>query len=88
MEDDMSMWMTACVALSVGGAFPAVLLGLRSGAIERLVGLQQLAAVFTLLLLVFAQASGQPSYLTVPLVLVLLSFTGTLVFTRLLVPRR
>jgi multisubunit Na+/H+ antiporter MnhF subunit len=37
---------------------------------------------------VYAQASGQSSYLTVPLVLVLLSFTGTLVFTRLLVPRR
>lgn len=84
----MSMWMIACVTLSVGGAVPAVVVGLRGAAIERLVGLQQLAAVFTLVLLVYAQASGQSSYLTVPLVLVLLSFTGTLVFTRLLVPRR
>lgn len=84
----MSMWMIACIALSVGGAVPAIILGLRGTAVERLVGLQQLAAAFTLLLLVYTQATGQSSYLVVPLVLVLLSFTGTLVFTRLLVPRR
>jgi multisubunit Na+/H+ antiporter MnhF subunit len=84
----MSMWMIAAVVLSAAGAIPAIAVGVRGGAIERLVGLQQLAAVLALTLLVSAQAVGHASYLTVPLVLVLLSFTGTLVFTRLLVPRR
>lgn len=84
----MSMWMIAAITLSVAGAIPTVVVGVRGAAIERLVGLQQLAAVLVLLLLVYAQATGQSSYLTVPLVLVLLSFIGTLVFTRLLVPRR
>lgn len=83
----MSMWMIACIALSVGGAVPAAVLGMRGTAIKRLVGLQQLAATSVLLLLVYAQAEEQSSYFVVPLVLVLLSFTGTLVFTRLLVPR-
>ncbi len=43
VEEDMSMWMIACVTLSAGGAAPAVILGVRGAAIERLVGLQQLA---------------------------------------------
>ena len=37
-----------------------------------------------LLLMVLAIVLGQPSLLIVPLVTVLLSFAGTLVFTRLL----
>ena len=43
--------------------------------------------VALLTLLVMSQAAGQSSYLIVPFVLVLLSFAGTLVFTRLLGPR-
>jgi hypothetical protein len=43
--------------------------------------------VGTLALLAFAQAVAQPSYLIVPTVAVVLSFAGTLVFTRLLAPR-
>lgn len=81
------MWLIMCIVLLVGGFVPSVALGMRGPAVGRLVGLQQLAAVSALMLLIFAQASGQSTYLAVPLVLVLLSFTGTLVFTRLLAPR-
>jgi multisubunit Na+/H+ antiporter MnhF subunit len=45
------------------------------------------AVIIMLVLTAFAQAMAQPSYLIVPLVLAVLSVTGTLVFTRLLGPR-
>lgn len=65
-------------------AGPGVLLTSRRGAVARLAGLQLVTAVIVLLLIVLAVGSGQPSLLIVPLVTVLLSFAGTLVFTRLL----
>jgi multisubunit Na+/H+ antiporter MnhF subunit len=37
--------------------------------------------------MLFSQAVNQSQYLIVPLVLVLLSFAGTLVYVRLLAPR-
>jgi multisubunit Na+/H+ antiporter MnhF subunit len=40
--------------------------------------------VSVLVLMLLAQDSGQSSVLVLPLVLVVLSFAGTLVFTRLL----
>ncbi len=63
------------------------MLGARGSSIDRLVGLELAGSVATITLLVMAQAASQSSYLVVPLVLVLLSFAGTLVFTRLLGPR-
>ncbi|MFC5948686.1 monovalent cation/H+ antiporter complex subunit F [Pseudonocardia lutea] len=80
----MIVWYVAGLALLAGGLLPAAWLGMRGGPVERLVGLELVAAVTTLLLLVLAQAGGQSSLLVVPLVLVVLSFAGTLVFTRLL----
>jgi multisubunit Na+/H+ antiporter MnhF subunit len=74
-------------ALTAGGLVPAWLLTIRGDPVERLVGLQLATAVATLDLLVLAQAFGQSSYLIVPFVLVLVSFAGTLVYTRLLAPR-
>jgi multicomponent Na+:H+ antiporter subunit F len=62
---------------------PGLLLVGRGGATARLVGLQLASAVTVLLLTVLSVAMGQPSLLIVPLVTVLLSFAGTLVFTRL-----
>ncbi|EWM10750.1 monovalent cation/H+ antiporter complex subunit F [Kutzneria sp. 744] len=83
----MSGWEIATLALLVGGMVPALVLVARGGPIERLVGLELASAVGTLTLLVMIQGDGQSSYLIVPLVLVLLGFAGTLVFTRLLGPK-
>lgn len=82
----MNVWLVAGLVLSLLLA-PALLLASREGPMERLVGMELAGAVVVLDLLVLAQAFGQSSYLIVPLVLVLLSFAGTLVFTRLLGPR-
>jgi multicomponent Na+:H+ antiporter subunit F len=65
-------------------AGPGLLLVARGTATSRLAGLQLASAVTVLLLTVLSVAMGQPSLLIVPLVTVLLSFAGTLVFTRLL----
>lgn len=82
----MNVWLVAGLVLSLLLA-PALLLASRDGPMERLVGMELAGGVVVLDLLVLAQAFGQSSYLIVPLVLVLLSFAGTLVFTRLLGPR-
>ena len=84
----MNGWLLACGALLVGGLVPALVLASRGRAAHRLVGLELAGSVAVLLLVLWCQAIGQPSYLIVPLVLVLLSFAGTLVFTRLLGPHR
>lgn len=84
----MSMWTIAALVLLVGGVAPAALASARRGPADRLAGLQQLGIVATLVLLLLAQAVGRSDYLIVPLVLVLLSFAGALVYARLLVPRK
>lgn len=83
----MNAWLWCANALLAGGLGPAAWLGMRGDPVRRLVGLELGGVVATLLLLVFPQALGQPSYLIVPLVMALLTFVGTLVFTRLLAPR-
>lgn len=80
----MTLWLIAATVLMVGGLGPAVWLGSHGGPAERLLGLELGGAVTVLVLLVLAQADGQSQFLVVPLVLVVLSFAGTLVFTRLL----
>jgi multisubunit Na+/H+ antiporter MnhF subunit len=70
--------------LMVGGLVPALVLISRGDVVARLIGLQLLSAVTVLVLVLLAQGFGQAQYLIVPLVLVVLSFAGTLVFTRLL----
>lgn len=83
----MSAWLIGDLAL-IGVVLPiAVWIGSRGNAIDRLVGLELAGVSATLALLAFAQAVSQPSYLIVPTVAVVLSFAGTLVFTRLLAPR-
>jgi len=80
-------WLLGALVLMVTGLGPALRLGVRGTAAERLVGVELGSAVTVLVLLLLTQALGQASLLILPLVLVLLSFAGTLVFTRLLGPR-
>lgn len=82
-----SGWLLVVLVLVFGGVLPALVIGARGEAVDRLVGLELTGATTTLVMLVFAQAMGESAYLIVPLVLVVLSFAGTLVFTRLLGPR-
>jgi multisubunit Na+/H+ antiporter MnhF subunit len=80
----MTAWVIAAGALMLGGLVPAMILAGRGPAAHRLLGLEVAGAVGVLVLMVLCQAMNQSSYLIVPLVLALLSFAGTLVFTRLL----
>jgi multisubunit Na+/H+ antiporter MnhF subunit len=81
-------WLLAALALMVVGLGPALWLGARGAAIARIVGLELGGAITVLVLMVLAQASGQAQLMIVPLVLVVLSFAGTLVFTRLIAARQ
>lgn len=84
----MSPWLIGDVAL-VGIGLPiAIYIGARGTAVDRLIGLELAGVVSTLALMAFAQYVGQSSYLIVPTVAAVLSFAGTLVFTRLVAPRR
>lgn len=83
----MSGWSIAVLALMVGGVAPAAFLASRGSPLQRLVGLELTSAVAVVVLILLVQISGQSDYLVVPLVLVVLSFAGTLVYTRLLHPR-
>jgi multisubunit Na+/H+ antiporter MnhF subunit len=77
-------WLWGASALLVLAGLPALLVASRGAALDRLVGLEMLSGVVTLALLALAQGSGRTSYLDVALVLAVLSFAGTLVFTRFL----
>lgn len=83
----MNEWLAACAVLLGFGLIPALWVGSRGDGVRRLVGLQLSGTISVLLLMVFSHAVSQPSYLIVPLVLVVLAVAGTLVFTRLLGPR-
>jgi multisubunit Na+/H+ antiporter MnhF subunit len=83
----MTSWLVAVLVLLVGGLGPALWLGCRGGPVARLVGLELGSSITVLILLLLAQIAGQSQFLIVPLTLVLLSFAGTLVFTRLLASR-
>jgi multisubunit Na+/H+ antiporter MnhF subunit len=80
----MNPWTLAAGAFLLGGGVPGMWLVARGTAVERLAGLQLTSVTATLGLVAVVIASGQSSLLIVPLVGVLLSFAGTLVYTRLL----
>jgi multisubunit Na+/H+ antiporter MnhF subunit len=84
----VNWWLLACTVLTVGALMPALWLTATGRPEQRLVGLQLGGSVLVLELLLLAQALGQSSYLVVPVVLVVASFAGTLVFTRLLRPEK
>jgi len=79
----MTGWLLAAALLIATGLGPALLLAARGGPVERLIGLELSASVTVLALLCLVQAYGPASALILPLVLVVLAFAGTLVFTRL-----
>jgi multicomponent Na+:H+ antiporter subunit F len=81
-------WLVCSLIVLVGALAPSLFVASRASATDRLVGLEIGSSVLVILLLLLTQAEQQSSYLIVPLVLVVLSFAGTLVFTRLLSPRR
>lgn len=83
----MNAWLWGSLVLLAIPLPIAVWIGSRGSPVDRMVGLEISGVATTLVLVAFAQAVGQPSYLIVPLVAVLLSFAGALVFTRLLAPR-
>jgi multisubunit Na+/H+ antiporter MnhF subunit len=83
----VNAWLAGAVVLLAGVAGPGLWLASRGGPVERLVGLEIGSVAVTLELVLYAQAAGQSQYLIVPLVLSLVSFAGTLVYTRLLTPR-
>ncbi|HVV23235.1 MAG TPA: monovalent cation/H+ antiporter complex subunit F [Pseudonocardiaceae bacterium] len=80
----MTLWVVAACVLLIGCLVPAMLIAYRDTAPRRVVGMSLVSSAGTILMVVLCQAFNQSSYLIVPLVLALLSFLGTLVFTRLL----
>lgn len=80
----MTAWLWYAGVLMVAGLAPALVVGSRDKGIVRLAGLQLAGAVSVLVLVALCASPSATSYLVVPLALVLLSFAGTLVFTRLL----
>lgn len=83
----MSPWLIGDLVLIGIGLPVAIWIGARGNALDRLIGLELAGVIGTLALMAFAQLMAQSSYLIVPTVAVVLSFAGTLVFTRLLAPR-
>jgi multisubunit Na+/H+ antiporter MnhF subunit len=81
----MTPWYWFAGGLLVAGLLPALVVGTRGSGVVRLTGLQFGSAVTVLVLVALSASPGTSSYLIVPLALVLLSFAGTLVYTRLLV---
>ncbi|HUJ64451.1 MAG TPA: hypothetical protein VLX59_02870 [Acidimicrobiales bacterium] len=80
----MTAYEMCLAALLLGGLAPALLLASRGEPTSRLVGLAIAAPVLTFALILFSEVGPGQSYdLILPLVLVPLSFAGTLVFTRL-----
>jgi len=73
-------WLALVLAVAAGG--PCLFAVCRGNEGERLVAVQMLSVVATVLLVVLAVGQDRPSYLDVPLVLALVSLAGTLVFAR------
>lgn len=82
----MNSYLLAAAVVLFGGMAPAMGLAMRGGPVRRLFGVELLTGTSAVALMLLARGYGQPAYLIVPLVLVPLSFAGTLVYTRLLGP--
>lgn len=77
----MSPWLWATCALLVT-LLPCVLLCLRGGMVDRLVALELASTIGALALLTLAEGAGRPAYQDVALTLVVLTYPGVLVFTK------
>jgi multicomponent Na+:H+ antiporter subunit F len=76
------MAMAAALVLLLGAIAPALFATWRGEPLERLVSLEVLSVVATVVLLLLAVAYDRSAYVDVALVVALLSFTGALVFAR------
>lgn len=84
----LTPWLFGAIALLGGGFVPALWMAARGTSPRRLVGLQFASVSAILVLVLLAKLDGRTSYLIVPLALAVASFPGSLVFTRLLAPKR
>lgn len=81
----MSVYTGCLIALIAGGVIPVLVLCSRGEPGERLIGLDLLATILVFCLILLSEVGPGQSYdLILPLVLVPMSYAGTLVFTRLL----
>jgi multicomponent Na+:H+ antiporter subunit F len=80
----MNAWLWASTALVVGGLGPCLAVSARAAPLDALVALQTASATTTLTLLLLVQGLQRSILGTVALVLAVLSFSGTLLFVRLL----
>lgn len=83
----MNAWDLGSLVLLVGCLGPALAVGSSGDPVRRLIGLELASSATVLMLLLLCQGENQSQFLTLPLVLALLSVAGTLVYTRLLIPR-
>lgn len=84
----MTGFEVCAVVLLLGALLPAIVLGSSGRPTNRLIGLELSSAVVTVVFVVLAEVSDLSYELILPLVLVPLSFAGTLVYCRLLRPVR
>lgn len=85
----MTAYEICLLALLVGALAPCLWLASSGEPVARLIGVYLSGTVIVFVLILFAQVTpGKPYDLILPLVLVPLSFAGTLVLTRLLAPHR
>ena len=83
----MDPWLIGDLVLLGVGTPITLWIASRGDAVDRLVGLEMCGVIASLALLASCEVIGESSYLIVPLLTAVLSFVGTLVFTRLLAPR-
>ena len=79
----MNAWLIAATALLVG-LLPSLYVCLREPIMDALVAVELSSVLITLILVLLAEGFARSSYYTLPLVLSLLGFGGSLVFLRFL----
>jgi multicomponent Na+:H+ antiporter subunit F len=79
----MNLWMIAASVL-LFGLVPCGIASFKGKPLERLIGLEMAAIVTTLLLVILAEALGNPNLYDLALAEGLLAFGGGLVFVRFL----
>ena len=79
----MNLWMIATAVLLLG-MIPCGIATFKGEPLERLIGLEMAAIVSALLLLLLAEALGNPNFYDLALTEALLAFGGGLVFVRFL----
>ncbi len=79
----MNAWLLAATVL-LFGLVPCGIVAFRGSPMDRLVGLETAGVIESLLLILLAQGTKQPTFYDLALALALLAFGGGLVFARFL----